>query len=334
MEQSMTDTLLRSSALAALAFALVANHAIAKDCLSTDPDVSLATGYCDVPTTGQRIDGAAQPTGDPFYAIDCEDISGGNPGVPVEGFARFFLVADDLDCNGPVIGTEASRDLFGPPERLELITEDTRDMFLDRSEVLNVNGTGPIKVGVLFDSVYRDTTDDSLVFSMAVRLEDELPQNPGDGPCPNGPGCVENEAEFNFLLRSGSEGFTVQAASAERRDGSLRLFNAARTSAKTLNGATPFDPDVVRFQTDINVSELNPSSRFFLMKSDAQCWQLEADAIEINQAGEEGQPQVSIFLNGFTPRACTAVPASPLWAVLAFAGLLGVFGTQVARRRA
>lgn len=317
----------------AVAGVLVAGPALAKNCLSSDPNVRLANGYCDVPASNQRIDGRAQATDDPFYAIDCQDVSDGNPGPEVEGLQRLFLLEEDLDCNGPIIGSEVGQDLFDVPERLELITLAERDMFLDRTQVLNINGTGPIKVGLLTDAVYRDSTDDQLVFSMHVKLEDELPQNPGDGPCPGGPGCVENESEFNFFLRKGSEGFTVQAASAERRDFGLRLYNAARTRAKILNGPTPFDPDWVRFQTDINVSELNPTSRFFFMKSSAQCWGLDNDAIEINQAGEEGQPQVSVFLDAFVPRDCDAVPSTSWWALAALAAFLGTLGARITRRR-
>lgn len=334
MERSATLSLLNAALCAAALVVLVAPQALAKDCRSADADVRLANGYCDVPGGGIRIDGTAQATGDPFYAIDCQDVTNGNPGPPVEGVNRLFLLERNLDCNGPVIGTEVGQDLFAVPERLELITEAARDMVLDRTQIVNINGTGPLKVGTLTDAVYRDTTDDSLVFSMHVILEDELPQNPGDGPCPNGPGCVENESEFNFLLRNGSEGYTVQAASAERRNGSLRLYNAARTRAKILNGATPFDPDWVRFQTDVNVSELNPTSRYFFMKSSAACWSTDINSIEINQAGEEGQPQVSVFLNGFVPRDCEAVPATPWWALGAFACLMSLIGARVARRRA
>jgi hypothetical protein len=331
-KDDMVISSLQRGALGAAALAMIAGNALAKDCFSSDPNVRLATGYCDVPTDGSRVDGKAQSTDDPFYALDCEDVSGGNPGTPVEGFNRFFVLEANLDCNGPIIGTEAGQDLFDVPERLTLLAEQELDVFLDRSDVLNVNGTGPIKVGVLTDAVYRDSTDNQLVFSMHVKLEDELPQNPGDGPCPGGPGCVENEAEVNFFLRSGSEGFTVQAASAERRNGGLRLYNAARTVAKILNGATPFDPDWVRFQSDLNVSELNPTSRFFFMKSDAACYEVGIASIEVNQAGEEGQPQVSAFLNGFVPQSCEAVPTTSWWGLATFAALLVTMGAGIRRR--
>jgi hypothetical protein len=143
---------------------------------------------------------------------------------------------------------------------------------------------------------------------------------------------VENESEFNFVLRAGNEGFSVQAASAERRDGGLRLYNAARTVAKVLNGATPFDPDWVRFQTDVNVSELNPTSRFFFLKTSAGCYAVGTDSIELNQAGEEGQPQVSAFLDGYVPQSCEPVPAAPWWALGGFGLLLILVGGRAMGR--
>ena len=326
---------IQSVVFLAMATTTIANHAMAKDCTSSDSNVYLANGYCDIPSDGTRIDGIAQPTDDRFYSLDCEDVSGGNPGTAIEGFPRLFLLADDLDCNGPVIGSEAGQDLYDVPERLTLVASQQLEMFLDRSQVLNINGSGPIRVGVLTDAVYRDTTDNSLVLSMNVVLDDELPQNVGDGPCPGGPGCVENESEFNFLLRSGNTGFNVEAASAERRNGSLRLYNAARTTAKTLNGATPPDPDWLRFQTDVNVSELNPTSRYFFMKSDAECYEVGTDSIEANQAGEEGQPQVSVFLDGFVTTSCdvgggpvASVPMAPWWALAGFAAVLATLGVR------
>ncbi len=313
---------------------LIASGVQAKDCTSTDNNIKLATGYCDIPSDGTRVDGVAQLTSDVFYALDCENISSGNPGVPISGINRLFITNANLDCNGPdiddvVVGT-TTLDIFDAPERLTLVEEKVRDLVLDRSQVLGLSdpATGPVTVGTITDSVFTDTTDNSLVLSLRVDLEPTLPE---------GAGAVVNESEFNYILRSGNDGYTVQAASSERREGGLRLYNVARTTAKTLGGATPFDPDVVRFQTDLNVSELNPTSMYFHLKTTAECYEEQPNSLELNQAGEEGQTQVSIFLPGFVSVECSSnteqVPL-PWLGILGLAVALGVIGVGAARFKA
>jgi len=288
-----------------IAFALAlagAGGAWAKDCTSSDPNVRLATGYCDVPAAAVQIDGTGQKNSDPFYALDCVQISTGSP---ISGVNRFFVANADLDCDGPQTGTITvgtnTIPVFGPPDRLELIEEVERDVVLDRSLVDGVTGTGPVSLGTLTDSVFRDSTDGSLVLTMHLALNPTLPEAGG---------AVPNESEFNFFLRSGNAGHTVQAASSDRRRGGNRLYNASRTSAKILNGATPFNADVVRFQSDINVIESNPTTRWFHMRTTAECYTVRKSAIELNQAGEEGQPNASVFLDGFvSAAACVDNPA-------------------------
>lgn len=310
---------------------LLAAGVQAKDCTSPDPSVNLANGFCDIPEDGTRVDGQGQITADPFYSLDCENISGGNPGTPVSGFSRLLISAANLDCNGPDIGDVVvgsdSVDIFDAPERLTLVEEKVRDLVLDRSQIAGITGSGPVTVGTVTDSVFTDTTDGALVLSMRIDLVPTLPE---------GGGQVVNESEFNYALRSGNEDFTVQAASSERREGGLRLYNVARTSAKVLGGATPYDPDVVRFQTDVNVSELNPTSRYFHLKTSAECYVEESNAIELNQAGEEGQPNVSIFTTGFVSIDCddieeTQVPL-PWLGILALAFAFSIIGGAVRSR--
>ena len=308
---------------------LLGSGAQAKDCTSPDPAVNLANGFCDVPEDGTRVDGQGQITADPFYALECENISGGNPGTPISGFSRLLIAAANLDCNGPdvgdvVVGSD-SLDIFDAPERLSLVEEKVRDLVLDRSQVLGISGSGPVIVGTLTDSVFTDTTDGSLVLSMRIDLNPTLPE---------GGGQVINETELNFFLRAGNTGYTVQAASSERREGGNRLYNVARTTAKVLGGSTPFDPDVVRFQTDINVSEINPTSRYFHLKTSAECYAEQANAIELNQAGEEGQPNVSIFIPGFVSSECSAEEVPLPWlGIFVLAILFSLIGGVAARFR-
>ena len=278
--------------------AAVAGPAHAKDCESSSFNESLATGYCDMPTDGTRINGTNNLVEDAFYALDCTN---GPAGPAVEGLFRTLVSEFNLDCNGPQVGTvalgAATVPVFDVPERLEPVFEVDRAVVLDRALIDGVTGNGPQRVATAFDGVYRDTVEGGTVIATQVSLDPTIPE---------GGGAVINETEFNFFLRSGFAGFDVDVASAERRRGSLRLYNAARTAAKTLGGQTPFDPDLLRFQTDINVDEGNPTSMFFFARTDAACTAVARGAIELNQAGEEGQAQTSVFLDGFVPAAVCA----------------------------
>lgn len=288
--------------LAGVCVVLNVGLAHAKDCTSADFDERLATGYCELPSDGSRINGVNNLVEDPFYSLDCTD---GADGPSVTGLLRLFVPEFDFDCNGPQIGTATAGagtvPIFDVPERLDPVFEVDRTVVLDRSLIDGVTGTGPQRVATLFDGVYVDTVDGGTVIATQIALDPTIPE---------GGGAVINETEVNFMLRSGFAGVDVDVASAERRRGSLRLYNAARTAAKTLGGQTPFDPDLLRFQTDVNVDEGNPTSMFFFARTDAACTAVARGAIELNQAGEEGQAQTSVFLDGFVPAAGCAKSAN------------------------
>lgn len=274
----------------------------AKDCTVQDDFSHLNTGYCDIPSNGTPISGSQQLNQDPFYALDCENIAN-TPPTPVSGIGRLLVSNFNLDCNGPRIGTfdpgGANVGIFDVPERFTVVEERESDIVLDRLQVLGLTGTGPVTLGTLFDGVYLDEKAHKLVFSVRVELNPTLPEQGGE---------VENEGEFNFLFRSGFAGFveTTQAGASESRRRGMRLQDAAFTQATRFQLGGRFDPDTLRFQSDINVSELNPTSMFFYAATEAECHTVSADAIEINQAGQEGQPIVSAFVDGFVPAAACA----------------------------
>lgn len=171
-------------------------------------------------------------------------------------------------------------------------------------------------IGDLYDFVFRDSRDNTLVFGTRVRL---------------GLAGQSEDSEFNFLYRTGLEEngtvFSVSAAWLFTTDSDLRMYNAGRTASTSLTAAPAFNADTVRFQSDVNLSEGNPYSGLFLTKTNATYYTEAAGAVGFFQAGEEGQPRVGNFYSGFIP---TAVP-EPSTYVLMVAGLGLLAGA--ARRR-
>lgn len=163
------------------------------------------------------------------------------------------------------------------------------------------------EVGTFFDSVYRDTSDGSLLFVSQIILEEE--------------------GEINDIFRSGFTGYSVAAGWTFSTDFDLRMYSAART-ASGLGDPDVFDPDVVDMRTDLNVEEENPWSGWFFLKVAAPGYQLGPNAIQLLQAGEEDQTPFPFVLDGYIP---TPVPEPSTYAMLL--GGLGLLGLM-ARRRA
>lgn len=194
------------------------------------------------------------------------------------------------------------------------------------------------KVGTLYDWVLRDTNDNRLVFASRVVLE----------PLVNG---QANIFEINDFFRSGNNGFTVAAAWSRGSTLDLRMYSAARTAQFLLGGADTFDPDIVNMRSDINVSEGNPRSGYYYLKSNAPHYKLATASgncgndnpvtphtfgFKIRQSGEEQQPRINICFDGFVPSseppaAAETVPL-PLWALVMLAAGLALVGLRGRRR--
>ena len=172
------------------------------------------------------------------------------------------------------------------------------------------------EIGNLYDFVFSDSRDNKLVFGTRVLLGVEQDQ--------------AQDAELNFVYRNGFTGFSAAAAWLYTGNSDLRMYNAGRTASNSLTGAVPYSPGTVRFQSDVNLSEGNPFSGLFLIKTDATAFTTAAAAVGVFQAGEEGQPRVGAELLGFVP-AIAAVPEPATYALLL--GGLGLVGLA-ARRRA
>ncbi|ANE56598.1 hypothetical protein [Methylomonas sp. DH-1] len=142
-----------------------------------------------------------------------------------------------------------------------------------------------------FDFVYRDSADNKLVFG--TRALNQL----------------DNNEEVNFLFRYGFSGFETASAWTFSTDNDLRQYQAARTDSLSTSATLPFDADAVRQRSDISLSEGNPWSGLFLVKTDATDYILGDKAIGFGQAGEEGQAVVRGYIGGYIP---AAIPTAPV----------------------
>jgi hypothetical protein len=158
------------------------------------------------------------------------------------------------------------------------------------------------KIGDLYDFVFRDSRDDKLVFGMRTLL----------GVKPD----HQQDAELNFLYRYGfateTRTFSAAAAWTYTSNFDLRMYNAGRTDSSSLTGATPYDADTIRMQSDVNLAEGNPFSGLFLVKTDATEWRLHERALGVFQAGEEGQARVGSDFVGFVPWITGLTPDDPV----------------------
>ena len=243
--------------------------------------------------------------------------------------------------NGGVIGTDSAGNIYNLPDGTEPFFPDFRDA-LDTEPVgpnaapyftlsviesntqdINLDGSfigltpGVIyKVGEITDYALTDERDGGLVLAMRVVLQPTV----GSG--------TANQYEINNLFRFGFTGYSAAIGWSRGSSADLRLYTGARTRQR-FKTAEPFtfDPDVVRLQSDVNVSEGNPRSGFFFIKTDAPTYTAQADAISLYQAGEEGQPINEVYLSGFVPAAATTTPVPlPFWAIALFAIALGYAG--------
>ncbi|WP_029148529.1 PEP-CTERM sorting domain-containing protein [Methylophilus sp. 5] len=166
-----------------------------------------------------------------------------------------------------------------------------------------------IPQATIFDYVYRDSLDGKLVFGTRYM------------------NLVDNDQEVNYLYRQGAGG-NVSTSWTFLSDYDLRMYQAGQTNDITYNSSVSYVDGIVRQKADISVSEGNPWSGLYLVKTDAVNYGLGANAIGYYQAGEEGQAVVGGFLTGFI---ATPVPEAESYALM-MAGL-GVVGVATRRRK-
>lgn len=163
----------------------------------------------------------------------------------------------------------------------------------------------------IFDFVYQDSASGNLVF--ATRYLNR----------------VDNNEEANFLYRynfSTTANYKPQVAWLFSTDNDLRMYQAALTSSTSLGLSTPYNSGVVRQKGDFSLSEGNPWSGLFLVKSDATAYTIKNGTIGFFQAGEEGQPKVGGTIAGY---AATTISSgvSANETTYAYGGTYGSAGT-------
>lgn len=159
----------------------------------------------------------------------------------------------------------------------------------------------------IFDYVYRDSVDGKLVFGTRYM------------------NLVDNDQEVNYLYRQGA-GDNVSTSWTFLSDYDLRMYQAGQTSDYTYDSVVDYEDGIVRQKADISVSEGNPWSGLYLVKTDAVNYGLGANAIGYYQAGEEGQSVVGGFMTGFV---ATPVPEPESYALM----MLGLGAIAFARRQ-
>ena len=115
----------------------------------------------------------------------------------------------------------------------------------------------------IYDFVYRDSTDNSLVF--ATRYLNRQ----------------DNNEEANYLYRYNFtlDGYNPQVAWTFSGNNDLRMYQAGLTDDHSFNASVPFQDNVVRQKGDFSVSEGNPWSGLFLVKTNATAYELGNKAI-------------------------------------------------------
>jgi hypothetical protein len=181
-------------------------------------------------------------------------------------------------------------------------------------------------IGTFYDFVYRGA-DNTLLFASRFELdvgEIEI-------------GDLEYEVEINDILRRGFAGYDVSVGWYDSgTDSDMRLQSSAHSNGVRTRPANPadvFDDNVVDFRTDVSVEEGNPTTGWYVVKTNATEFTYLVDAVTIRQApsldGTSPPLRVATF-EGFAPVA--AVPEPAEYAM--FLAGLGLIGFAARRRQA
>lgn len=233
----------------------------------------------------------------------------------IEVLSSTFLPGyEDTNTNGNVVASAINYQTFNRVGTTNVPTGTGTLTLLDWRVSTGVDLSPGSAQADIYDFVYRDSSDNSLVF--ATRYLNR----------------VANNEEANYLFRynyTETVGYQPGAAWLFSSDNDLRLYQAALTTDISFNNAVPYVDGVVRQKGDFSVSEGNPWSGLFLVKTDATSYYLGDKAIGFSQAGEEGQPIVSGFISGFVAGVAPVPEADTYAMMIAGLGLIGA----VSRRR-
>ncbi|MDO9163101.1 MAG: PEP-CTERM sorting domain-containing protein [Methylococcaceae bacterium] len=206
----------------------------------------------------------------------------------IETSASYLSGYDPSNTSGEVVADSLSYRAFSGTNTISTGTLTLLDWQVTRDVTLGLPNQFDY-----FDFVYRDSADNNLVFG--TRALNQL----------------DNNEEVNFLYRYGFTGLETASAWTFSTDDDLRQYQAARTdSISTSTSNLSFDADAVRQRSDVSLSEGNPWSGLFLVKTNASDYILGDKAIGFAQAGEEGQAVVRGYIGGFVPTAVVPLPGT------------------------
>lgn len=225
--------------------------------------------------------------------------------------ATYLAGYDDLRFvedggTGNVVATAINYNTFVRTGNTNVSTGTGTLTLLDWRVSTDVPLLAGIPQATIYDFVYRDSADNKLVFASRYLNQ------------------VDNNQEVNYMFRYGFTGYETASAWTYATDNDLRQYQAGRTADISFNNVVPFDADAVRQKADVSVTEGNPWSGLYLVKTNATDFIIGNKAIGFYQAGEEGQAVAGGFISGFVPTAIAAVPEPENYALMvAGLGLVG-----------
>ncbi|MCW5625806.1 MAG: PEP-CTERM sorting domain-containing protein, partial [Burkholderiales bacterium] len=175
-----------------------------------------------------------------------------------------------------------------------------------------------VDVGTFYDYVYRSDSDGTLLFASRFVLEVE---EVGD-----------YTVEINDIFRRGFDGYDVAVGWYDPDSGS-RLVSAALSDIGRTRPQLPdvFNPDQVDLRTDVSIEEDNPSTAWYVIKTNATEFAYLADAVGVYQAASTDGMDPPLRLANFEGLAPVAAIPEPGEYAMMLVGLVAI-GVMVKRR--